>query len=46
MSQLKFATEHIIWCKEQWDCVHFSHESKFNLFGGEGRKFVRRSPKK
>ena len=32
MSWLKFATEHIIWTEEQWDCVHFSNESKFNLF--------------
>ena len=45
MSQLKFATEHVIWTEGQWDCNHFSDESKFNLFGCDGRRFVRRSPK-
>ena len=41
MSLLKFATEHVIWTEEQWDCVHFSGESKFNLFGCDGRRFVK-----
>ena len=27
------------------DCVHFSNESKFNLFGCDRRRFIRRSPK-
>ena len=45
MSRLKFATEHVIWTEEQWDCIPFSDESKFNLFGFDGRCFVRRSPK-
>lgn len=45
MSQLNFATEHVIWTEEQWDCVHFSDESKFNMFGCERRRFIRRSPK-
>ena len=45
MSWLKFVTEHIIWTEEQWDCVHFSNESKFNRFGSNRRRFVRRSPK-
>ena len=44
MNWLKFATEHIIWTEEQWDCVHFSNESKFNLFGCD-RRFLRCSPK-
>ena len=44
MSRLKFATEHVIWTEEQWDCVHFSDESKFNLFSCD-KRFVRRSPK-
>ena len=26
MSRLKFATEHIIWTEEQWDCVPFIDE--------------------
>ena len=33
MSRLKFATEHVIGTEEQWNCVHFSDESKLNLFG-------------
>ena len=37
-----FATEHILWTKEQQNMVHFSEESKFNLFGSDGKKFVRR----
>ena len=45
MSQLKFAAEHVLWTEEQWDCVHFSDESKFNLFDCNGRRFVRRCSK-
>ena len=45
MSWLKFATEHVIWTEEQWDCVHFSKESKFNLFGYDGRRFIWHSTK-
>ena len=41
MSRLKFASEHVI-----LDCVHFSDESKFNLFGCNGGRFVRLSLKK
>ena len=33
MSLLKFATEHVIWTEERWDCVQFNDELKFNLFG-------------
>ena len=32
VSRLKFATEHVIWTEEKWDCVHFSDESTFNQF--------------
>ena len=42
---MKFATEHVIWTEEQWDCVYFSDKSKFNMFGCDGRKFIWRSPK-
>ena len=45
MNRLKYATEHVIWTEEHWDCFHFSDESKFNLFGCDGRRFVRRSLK-
>ena len=40
---MKLATEDLIWTEEQWDCIHFSDESKFNLFGCDGRRFVRRT---
>ena len=45
MSRLKFATKHIKWTEEQWDCVHFNDERMFNLFGFDGEKFVRHSSK-
>ena len=45
MIWLKFATEHVIWTDEQWECVHFSNESKFNLFSCDGRRFIHHSPK-
>ena len=45
MSRLKFATEHVIWTEEQWDCAHFSDESKFTLFSCDEKRFVRRSLK-
>ena len=35
-------TEHIVWTEEQWNMVHFSDESKFNLFGSDGKRFVKR----
>ena len=39
---LDFATEHILWTEEQWNMVDFSDESKFNLFGSDGKRFIRR----
>ena len=39
---LDFATEHILWTEEQWNMVHFSNESKFNLFESDVKRFVRR----
>ena len=38
---LDFATEHVVWTGEQWNMVHFRDESKFNLFGSDGKRFVR-----
>ena len=40
--RLDFVTEHILWIEEQRNMVHFSDESKFNLFGSDGKKFIRR----
>ena len=45
MSRLKFAAKYVIWIEEQGDCGHFRNESMFNLFGCDGRRFVRPSPK-
>ena len=39
---LDFATEHILWTDEQWNMIHFSDESKFNLFRSDSKRFVRR----
>ena len=38
---LDFSTEHIVWTEEQWNMFHFSDESKFNLVGSDGKRFVR-----
>ena len=38
--RLNFATEHILWTEKQWNIVHFSDESKFDLFGSDGKRFV------
>jgi len=31
-----------MWTEENWSKVHFSDESKFNLFGSDGKHYVRR----
>ena len=43
LARKKFAIEHVTWTENQWNCVYFSDESKFNLFGSDGRRYVRRS---
>jgi len=40
--RLKFAEEHIHWTDRDWKLVVWSDESKFNLFGSDGKMFVRR----
>lgn len=40
-ARLSFAEEHVVWT-ENWSKVHFSDESKFNLFGSDGKHYVRR----
>ena len=37
---LEFATE-FLWTEQQWKMVHFRDESKFKLFGSDGKKFVK-----
>ena len=39
----KFATKHVTWTEDQWNCVYFSDESKINLFGSDRRRYVRHS---
>ena len=39
--RLDFTTEYILWIEEQWNMIHFSDEFKFNLFGSDGKGFVR-----
>ena len=41
-ARLAFAEEHVVWTEENWSKVHFSDESKFNLFGSDGKHYVRR----
>ena len=41
-ARLTYAERHILWSDSDWDMVHFSDESKFNLVGSDGRQYVRR----
>lgn len=41
-ARLDFAKKYQHWTPEQWAKVLFSDESKFNLFGSDGKKYVRR----
>ncbi len=41
-ARLAFAQQHVVWSDEKWQTVHFSDESKFNLYGSDGRQYVRR----
>ena len=42
LARLQFANKHVNWSQEQWSKVFFSDESKFNLFGNDGKNYVRR----
>jgi transposase len=42
IARVKFAKDHLNWNEKQWEKVLFSDESKFNLFGSDGVKYVRR----
>lgn len=40
-----WAEKHCYWTKEDWLAVVFSDESKFNLFGSDGREWCWRKPR-
>ncbi|GFX88982.1 transposable element Tc1 transposase [Trichonephila clavipes] len=42
VKRLKFAEEHILKPQQFWNEVIFSDESKFNIFGSDGRRMVSR----
>lgn len=46
----QFASNHLNWCKgegiKKWRNILWSDESKINMFGSDGRSFVRRPPGK
>ncbi|GFW68815.1 transposable element Tc1 transposase [Trichonephila clavipes] len=44
IKRLKFAKEHILKPQRFWNEVIFSDESKFNIFGSDGRRMVWRKP--
>ncbi|GFT37335.1 transposable element Tc1 transposase [Trichonephila clavipes] len=44
VKRLKFAKEHILKPLQFWNEVIFSDESKFNIFGSDGRRMVSRKP--
>lgn len=41
-ARLQFAENHRHWTVENWKKVFFSDESKFKLFGSDGKQYVRR----
>ncbi|GFW19677.1 transposable element Tcb1 transposase [Trichonephila clavipes] len=44
VKRLKFTKEHILKPQQFWNEVLFSDESKFNIFGSDGRRMVWRKP--
>lgn len=42
LKRLKFARDHINWPISKWKTVLFSDESKFNIIGSDGLRYVRR----
>ena len=43
--QVDWAEKPCYWMKEDWCAVVFSDESKFNLFGSDGREWCWRKPR-
>lgn len=44
-ARLLFARRHLNWTSDQWRNVLFTDESKFNMFGSDGKVYIRRRPK-
>ncbi|GFW07772.1 transposable element Tc1 transposase [Trichonephila clavipes] len=44
VKRMKFTKEHILKSQQFWNEVIFSDESKFNIFGSDGRRMVWRKP--
>lgn len=42
LARINFAKKHISWSNTSWDQVIWSDETKVNLFGSDGRMYVRR----
>lgn len=42
LKRLKFARDHLNWPISKWKTVLFSDESKFNIIGSDGLRYVRR----
>ena len=40
--RLSWAKQHVSWTMDQWNSVIFSDDSKFNLYGSDGKRYVRR----
>lgn len=43
-NRLAWSKEHAVWTLDDWKKVIFSDESKFNIHGSDGIKYVRRMP--
>lgn len=41
-NRIRFAQNHLNWTSQNWNTVLWSDESKFKIFGSDGRSFVRR----
>ena len=42
----KFCHKYSAWTNKKWGTVLWTDESKFNIFGSDGKRFVRRPPNK
>lgn len=40
-ARLVFANKPVIWLEDDWHKVFFNDESKFNVFGSDGKQFAK-----